>query len=225
MCRWVEALILVAGLASAAGFADADNYPGIGREATPAEVAAWDIDVRADFLGLPEGSGSVSLGAEIFSAKCAHCHGGAGELSGGTIMAPLIGGTSASDIEEGQVKALLDTPPVPRTLFMKLATLSSLFDYISRAMPWTEPKSLSADEVYASVAYLLHLADIVPADFVLSFDNISAVQAMLPNRNGMTTDHGLWPGASASEGGMGNGGIPDVLSSACMFDCVQENNR
>ena len=183
-------------------------------------MAAWDIDVRPDFLGLPVGSGSVSEGAVIFAAQCASCHGKAGEVGGGAIMAPLIGGVTGADIDRGNVQALLAKPPVPRTVFMKLATLSSLFDYIQRAMPWTAPKSLQPDEVYASIAYLLYLAGIVPGDFVLSNHTMSEVQAVLPNRNGMTSDHGLWPGADEAAGGIGNGGVPDVQAIRCMVDCA-----
>lgn len=75
-----------------------------------------------------------------------------------------------------------------------MATISTVFDYIQRAMPWTAPKSLTPDEVHAILAYLLNLQEIVPADFTLSDKNIGEVQKLLPNRNGMTTDHGLWPG-------------------------------
>jgi S-disulfanyl-L-cysteine oxidoreductase SoxD len=106
------------------------------------------------------------------------------------------------------VKSLTD-PSVARTTFMKLSTLSTLWDYVRRAMPWNAPKSLSVNEVYAVVAYLLNLADIVPDGFVLSEANIAQVQARLPNRNGMTRDHGLWKVL----------GKPDVTNTACMNDC------
>lgn len=89
-------------------------------------------------------------------------------------------------------------------------------------MPWTAPKSLKPDEVYAILAYLLNLSEIVPADFTLSDQNIAEIQKMLPNRNGMTTDHGMWPGAPAKKGGIGNGGKPDVQNKACMKNCKTE---
>jgi cytochrome c len=92
---------------------------------------------------------------------------------------------------------------------MKLATISTLWDYIRRAMPFDAPKSLSVNEVYASTAYLLHLADLVPADFTLSDQNIAQVQARMPNRDGMTTRHGM----------LDVKGKPDVISDACMQDC------
>jgi cytochrome c len=100
---------------------------------------------------------------------------------------------------------------------MKASTLSTLWDYINRAMPWNAPKSLKHDEVYAVTAYLLNLGGVVPDELVLSDRNFAEVQKLLPNRNGMTTDHGLWPGKS-----VGNGGKADVKAVACMKDCAPE---
>ncbi|HEX4781892.1 MAG TPA: c-type cytochrome, partial [Usitatibacter sp.] len=85
-------------------------------------------------------------------------------------------------------------------------------DYVRRAMPWNAPKSLTNDEVYAVVAYMLHLGDILPGDFVLSNRNIAEVQARLPNRDGMTLAHGLGDVH----------GKPDVASTACMKNCATE---
>ena len=184
-------------------------FPGIGRAATPAEIRAWDIDVRPDFKGLPPGSGSVAQGQGIWDGKCASCHGTFGESN--EVFTPLVGGTTAEDIKSGRAK-MLATGGEARTTIMKLATISTLWDYINRAMPWNEPKSLKTDEVYAAVAYLLNLADIVPADFVLSDRNIAEVQQRLPNRNGMTREHGLWDVR----------GKPDVKNVACMKDCPTE---
>src|SRR6202165_1355991 len=79
-------------------------FPGVGRTATPAEIIAWDIDVRPDFKGLPPGSGSVAKGQEVWDAKCASCHGTFGESN--QVFTPLIGGTTAEDIRTGRVKSL-----------------------------------------------------------------------------------------------------------------------
>jgi cytochrome c len=214
MCRSTERHRLrLAALAATcilvATAAPAASYPGIGRAATPAEIEAWDIDVRPDFQGLPKGSGSVAKGQEIWEARCASCHGVFGESN--QVFPPLVGGTSAEDIKTGRVKSLT-SPDQGRTTFMKLATLSTLWDYVRRAMPWNAPKSLGVDEVYAVVAYMLNLADIVPADFVLDERNIAQVQAKLPNRNGMTLAHGL----------RAVDGPPDVRNRACMKDCPTE---
>lgn len=206
-------LVLAAALLATCAAATAQTaYPGIGRAATPAEVRAWDIDVRPDFKGLPAGSGSVAQGMQIWEAKCASCHGVFGESN--QTFAPLVGGTTDADIASGRVASLADNSYPGRTTLMKLAHISALWDYIRRAMPWTQPKSLTDDEVYAVTAYLLQLGGIVPESFVLSDRNIAEVQQRLPNRAGLHTDHGLWPGR-----GFGNGGKADVAATACMTNC------
>ena len=191
------------------------NYPGLGRTATSNEVAAWDIDVRPDFKGLPKGAGSVAKGQEVWEAKCASCHGIFGESN--AVFSPLVGGTTADDVKTGRVARLNDRAFPGRTTLMKLSTLSTLWDYINRAMPWTAPKSLSTDEVYAVTAYLLNLGGVVPDNFVLSDSTMAEAQQRLPNRNGVSSDHGLWPGK-----GLGNGGKPDVKAVACMTGCATE---
>jgi cytochrome c len=220
MSRFSKSVLVLALFgASTATFAF-ENFKGVGRQATPAEVKAWDIDVRPDFKGLPKGSGNVETGNELFEAKCASCHGSFGESN--EVFTPLAGGTTKEDIKNGRVKGLSSGELPQRTTFTKVATISTVWDYINRAMPWTAPKSLKTDEVYAILAYLLNLQEIVPADFTLSDKNIADVQKLLPNRNGMTTDHGMWPGAPAKKGGIGNGGIPDVKNTACMKNCKTE---
>ena len=194
------------------------EFAGIGREATGEELAAWDIDVRADFEGLPNGEGKATKGRKLYEQKCASCHGLTGTSS--ALFTPIVGGTTSDDILEGRVAALEKSSPSNRTTFMKLSTLSTLFDYIRRAMPWEAPKSLTDPEVYAITAYLLHLEGIVPANFTLSHDNAAAIQERLPNRLGMTTNHGLWLGDDAQVGGFGNGGIPDIDALRCMTNCV-----
>jgi cytochrome c len=164
--------------------------------------------VRPDFEGLPPGRGSVARGAEVWEAKCASCHGTFGESN--EVFAPIVGGTTAQDIQVGLASGLLKDGG--RTTLMKVPTLSTLWDYINRAMPWTAPRSLTVEEVYASLAYILNLGGIVPDDFVLSNDNIASVQEKLPNRDGMTRRHGLWT----------VDGTPDVRASACMSDCRRD---
>jgi len=193
----------------------AGAYPGIGRDATPKEVAAWDIDVRPDFKGLPQGAGSVQRGQDVWEAKCASCHGVFGESN--EVFSPLVGGTTAEDIQSGRVARLRDTGFPGRTTLMKVPTVSTLWDYIHRAMPWNQPKSLNTEDVYAVTAYLLNLGGIVPDNFTLSDKNIAQVQARMPNRNGMTTEHALWPGPE-----FGKGRKPDTSAKACMRNCPVE---
>ncbi|HEY6132673.1 MAG TPA: c-type cytochrome [Rubrivivax sp.] len=207
--------LVLAGLLCVAGTAWAQPLTGIGRAATPKEIAAWDIDVRPDFKGLPAGAGSVAQGMVLWEAQCASCHGVFGESN--SVFAPLVGGTTKDDLASGRSARLLDPAYPGRTTLMKLSTVSTLWDYIYRAMPWNAPKTLKPDEVYALTAFLLNLGGVVADDFTLSNQNIAEVQQRLPNRNGMITDHGLWPGK-----GFGNGGKPDVRAPACMKDCGPE---
>ena len=215
MFKRIELVVLAYAL-GASGFAwSADRYrpatnaaiAGVGRSATPAEIRAWDIDVRPDFRGLPQGSGTVAHGQDIWEGKCASCHGTFGESN--EVFTPMIGGTTRDDIKTGHVAALTNNSAPQRTTMMKVSSVSTLWDYIHRAMPWNAPKSLSTDEVYAVVAYILNMADVLPNDATLSDTNIGQAQARLPNRNGMTRDHGLWDVH----------GKPDVKSVACMKDC------
>lgn len=215
-CRDMLKAGIAFGLALAAGVAAAQATPfaGIGRLATPKEIAAWDIDVRPDFKGLPKGSGSVDKGQDVWETKCASCHGVFGESN--EVFSPIVGGTTKADIASGRVARLTDSSYPGRTTLMKLSSISTLWDYINRAMPWNQPKSLTTDEVYAVTAYILNLGDIVPADFTLSDANIREVQGRLPNRKGMSTDHAMWPGA-----GFGTR-KPDVSAVACTKDCATE---
>jgi cytochrome c len=212
-------LLALALVTAGVGAMAQSSYPGVGRAATPKEVQAWDIDVRPDFKGLPKGSGSVVQGQDIWEAKCASCHGVFGEAN--NVFSPLVGGTTKDDIKNGNVARLNDASFPGRTTLMKVSTISTLWDYIRRAMPWQAPKSLTTDEVYAVTAFLLNLGGIVPDNFVLSDTTIADAQKLLPNRKGATTDHGLWPGKGKGMG-MGNGGRPDVKAQACMKGCATE---
>ena len=168
---------------------------GFGNPATSAEIAGWDIDVRPDGAGLPAGRGSVAEGQAIYDEKCAACHGTFGES---TDYMALAGG----------VGTLRSDAPV-RTTGSKLNHATTLFDYIRRAMPFANPKTLRDDEVYALTAYVLHLNDILPADATLDRDTI--VKVAMPNRDGLTTAHGFTR----------VDGKPDTRNVACMKDCVQ----
>ncbi len=208
MCSWPERALAALLLLWAVGAVQAQRLDGIGRAATPAEVAAWDIDVRPDFRGLPPGRGTVRQGEQLWEAQCASCHGSFGESN--EVFTPLVGGTTVADIRAGRVAGLLPGANTPvRSTMMKAAHVSTLWDYIRRAMPWTAPKSLSTDEVYAVTAYMLSLAHVLPDDGELSDRNIREVQQRMPNRDGMTRQHAMWPG----------GGKPDVQGSGCMRDC------
>lgn len=209
----VVAVLLGTALVGAAHADTKKAMMNIGRDATPAEVKAWDIDVRPDFKGLPKGAGSVSMGEGVWEDKCASCHGAFGESN--EVFTPIIGGTTAEDIKNGRVAALVEgskaTAP-QKTTIMKVATVSTLWDYINRAMPWNAPKSLTTDEVYGVLAYLLNLAGVVPADHTLSDKNMADAQARMPNRNGMVFYEPMWK----------TNGKGDVKNTLCMKDCATE---
>lgn len=214
MSRFSETILVFAvALALASPARALDDFTGLGRAATPAEIKAWDIDVRPDFAGLPKGSGSVDQGQTIWEGKCAACHGTFGESN--KVFSPLVGGTTKEDVAKGHVASLLRPDFPGRTTFMKVATVSTLFDYIRRAMPWNAPKSLNDDQVYAVLAYMLNLAEIVPDDYVLNDQTIRDVQKMMPNRDGMTWQHAMWPSAALS----GKPVKPDTSATGCMKDC------
>jgi S-disulfanyl-L-cysteine oxidoreductase SoxD len=147
--------------------AHAQSGYGIGRAATPAEVAGWNIDVGRDGSNLPPGSGSVSQGRDVFDQQCAACHGAKGE---GGLGDKLAGG-------QGTLAA---ANPV-RTVGSYWPYAPTLFDYIRRAMPQNAPQSLSNDEVYAVSAYIFNLNGLVPPDATLNAEAIAAIK--MPNRS------------------------------------------
>ena len=146
---------------------------GLGREALPEEVAAWDIDIRPDGQGLPVGSGDVWTGEELFVAQCSACHGDFGEAVGRWPM--LAGGFGSLDGED----------PI-KTVGSYWPYLSTVWDYIHRAMPYGYAQSLSDDDVYAITAYLMFLNDMVDDDFVLS--NETFLEVAMPNEAGFFMD-------------------------------------
>ncbi len=146
---------------------------GIGRVATAAEIAGWDIDVRPDGQGLPDGKGAVKDGEELYVAKCAACHGEFGESAG---RWPQVAGGRGS----------LATHDPVKTVGSYFPYLSTLIDYVRHAMPFGDAQSLSPDELYAIVAYTLYLNDIVDDKFVLTKDTFRTVK--MPNESGFYPD-------------------------------------
>ena len=178
MSRWascVAAAVLFALATSAHAQTKKDtarNY-GIGRAISAEQIAGWDIDVRPDGQGAPPGRGSVKDGEKIYLDKCAACHGEFGESAG---RWPQI----------AQGKGTLASHDPVKTVGSYFPYLSSVFDYIRRAMPFGDAESLSGDELYAVTAYVLSLNDIVDDKFVLSKDTWGNVK--MPNQGGFYDD-------------------------------------
>jgi mono/diheme cytochrome c family protein len=175
MSSWARRLaagVVAAGLAHGAAAA-AEKKMGLGRAALPAEIAAWDTDVEADGRGLPPGRGTVKQGEAIYLARCASCH---GEFGQGAGRWPALAGG------QGSLKA--DRPN--KTIGSFWPNLAPLWDYTRRTMPWGDARSLSADETYAVVAFLLNLNDIVAEDFELDDRNLASVK--MPNAGGFFAD-------------------------------------
>ncbi|MGR3759733.1 c-type cytochrome [Roseobacteraceae bacterium NS-SX3] len=172
MSRFPKLIAATAAAAMLAVPAAAEKF-GLGRPALPEEIAAWDLDVRPDGTGLPEGSGDVFTGEEVFAEKCAVCHGDFAEGVGN--WPKLAGGRGTLDHED----------PL-KTVGSYWPYLSTTWDYVNRSMPFGDAQSLTPDEVYAIVAYILYSNDLVDDEFVLSRETFQDVE--MPNADGFIVD-------------------------------------
>ena len=163
-------LIMISLFISFSSHAENRKY-NIGKLATKIEVAGWDIDVRPDGVGAPKGSGNAIDGEEIYVNRCASCHGDFGE--GVDRWPALVGGdgTLASHDPE-------------KTTGSYWPYASTIFDYVYRSMPFGEAQTLTHDETYKLVAYLLNMNEIIDENFVLSEKNIGKIK--MPNSSGFT---------------------------------------
>jgi S-disulfanyl-L-cysteine oxidoreductase SoxD len=172
---------------SSFAIAEKIGHYGVGKTASEQQIKGWDIDIRPDGKGLPKGQGSVTQGEPLYEAKCASCHGSFGEGQG---RWPILAGGEDSLTEERPEKTVGSFWPYA----------STLWDYINRAMPYTAPKSLTPDEVYAISAYVLYLNEIVEDDFVLTDSNLASVK--MPNEENFYIDD-----------------RPDSTNTRCMKNC------
>ena len=185
--------MIAAAEASAVG--PRDGKFGLGRGATKREVAAWDGDISPDGTGLPMGSGDAINGEEVFAEHCAICH---GDFAEGVDNWPELA---------GGLDTLADEDPV-KTVGSYWPYLSTTWDYVKRSMPFGYAQSLSDDDVYAIVAYILYSNDIVDEDFILSNETFLDVE--MPNKNGFIVDNRL-----TSESHFWN-------KKVCMSDCKSD---
>jgi S-disulfanyl-L-cysteine oxidoreductase SoxD len=153
-------------LAFAAGAAFAEG-PNLGRPIDPADIAPWDISIMPDGTGLPPGGGTPAQGERIFAQKCAMCH---GERGKGGVAAPLVGGGPIDRIE------------APKTIANFWGYSTTVFDFIRRAMPWQQPRSLTDNEVYALTAYIFAENKLIGQDDSMNAETLPKVR--MPNRDG-----------------------------------------
>ena len=155
-----------------------DRFGGIGRLASAAEIRAWDIDVSADGVGLPAGSGSYERGVVVYARQCAACHGSNGE---GFAPNPRLVGTEPRDFSfAGDLR-------LAKTIGNYWPHATTLFDYINRAMPFAAPGTLPADDVYAVVAYLLAENGVIERSAVMNRRTLPEVR--MPARDRFVPDN------------------------------------
>ena len=161
------ALFLAALLFAATATASLAETPHLGKPLDEAAIANWDISISPDGTGLPKGSGTPAQGAPIFAEKCAACHGDNGK-----------GGVAAAVVSDRQLNGISASQKTIKN-FWPYAT--TIFDFIRRAMPFTAPRSLSDDEVYALTAYILAANKLIGADDVMNAETLPKVN--MPNRD------------------------------------------
>src|SRR6185295_5703862 len=166
-----SAIVLSCNSASWSG-EKASEYEGIGRPATDEEIRAWNIDVFPTGEGLPPGEGTAKQGAPVYAAKCAVCHGPTGTEGP---KDRLVGGQNS-----------LKTPKPERTIGSYWPYATTLYDYIRRAMPFDAPQSLTPNETYSVIAWLLFQNQIIAEDVVIDAQILSKIE--MPNLNGFVPD-------------------------------------
>ena len=173
MAGKIASAVLAIAAIAASGPVHAAERHDFGRPATPQEVKGWDIDVSPDGAGLPPGHGDVQQGEAIFAEKCASCHGAHGE---GKPMDRLVGGMGT-----------LRDKKAEKTVGSFWPYATTMFDYVRRAMPYNESKTLSPDEIYAVVAYVLNLNGVIGDTDVINAQTLPNVK--MPNRDGFILFH------------------------------------
>jgi len=163
-----KVLLVTLAVAFAAGAALAQS-PKLGKPITEADIAAWDVAAMPDGRGLPEGKGTAVEGAKMFAEKCVACHGEGGK-GVPNVAAPMIGG-----------QPLTNGIDTPKTIGNFIGYSTIVFDFVRRAMPYPQPRSLTSDEVYALTAYLLFINKIIGETDVM--DKQSLPKVKMPNRD------------------------------------------
>lgn len=202
--------LLVASLMAGSSALAADRPFNLGTVATAEQVAGWDIDVRPDGKGAPIGAGTAYDGEEVYAERCASCHGDFGE------------GVDRWPVLAGGFDTLSSHDPV-KTVGSYWPYASTAYDYIYRAMPFGESQSLTFDETYAIVAYLLYMNDIIDEEFVVSNENIGTIE--MPNRGGFAMPDPRPDGQLAGEPCMRNCDVStEIIGRARLIDVTPEED-
>ena len=173
MSKFLKSTAFLVATTLLTGPASAEKF-GLGRTALPEEITAWDGDIQPDGTGLPVGSGDALIGEEIFADQCAACH---GDFAEGIDNWPKLAGGADT----------LDHDDPLKTVGSFWPHLTTAYDYIQRSMPYGNAGTLSDDDVYAIVAYILYSNDLIDDDFVLSNETFFDVE--MPNANGFIVDN------------------------------------
>ncbi len=163
MPKRLPVLLLALGFAAPS----AGETPSLGQPISESEIRAWDISILPDGSGLPPGSGTPAQGARIYAQKCVACH---GENGKGGPFAPVVGGGPLTSIN------------TVKTIANFWAQATTVFDFIRRAMPWQQPRTLTNDEVYALTAYILAQNKLIGDNAVMNAETLPKVR--MPNRDG-----------------------------------------
>lgn len=212
MLKFPKSTLLVVASVFLSNAAFAEKF-GLGRTALPEEIAAWDTDVRPDGTGLPVGSGDALVGEEIFADQCAACH---GDFAEGIDNWPKLAGGADT----------LDSADPLKTVGSYWPYLSTAYDYIQRSMPYGNAGTLSDDDVYSIVAYILYSNDLIDDDFVLSNETfldvemLNAAGFILDDRE--ETEYPQWSGEPCMENCK-----PEVKVTmrAMVLDVTPEENK
>ncbi|MBK0397687.1 cytochrome c [Limibaculum sp. M0105] len=156
----MRSLIATALVVSLADLAAAEG-PGLGAPLAADEIPFYATYVMPDGRGLPAGSGTAAEGAGIYAAKCALCHGATG------VEGPVMPPVGPNDVWAK-----------PAGRYWPYAT--TIFDYVRRAMPLDEPKSLSDAEAYALTAFILSRNGVIGEGDAMSAQTLPDV--VMPNR-------------------------------------------
>ncbi len=169
----LAALLLAGAGAMALAADDGKNglgaRPGLGQPITEADVKPWDITILPDGTNLPPGSGTAAVGAKVFVDKgCNQCHGDGGK-----------GGKNAALVTDEKLQG--QGIEANKTIKDFWAYSTTLYDYIRRAMPWPTPHTLSDEDTYNLVAYILAENKLIDANAVM--DAKTLPQVKMPNHD------------------------------------------